>query len=115
MGIYIKDMKMPTSCSECTFCGYYGNGEHMCDVTENVIEYGSGLAKRREDCPLVEVPPHGRLIDADELIAKQEEDAEIFMGSTNYGDKVRYDESMNAVANIVNAPTVIPADKDGGT
>lgn len=45
----------------------------------------------------------------DELIAKQEEDAEIFMGSTNYGDKVRYDEAMNAVANIVNAPTVIEA------
>lgn len=51
----------------------------------------------------------------DELIAKQEEDAEIFMGSTNYGDKVRYDEAMNAVANIVNAPTVIEADKDGET
>ena len=60
----------------------------------------------------VSVPPHGRLIDADELIEKQKEDAEIFMGSTNYGDKVRYDEAMNAVANIVNAPTVIPASKE---
>lgn len=63
----------------------------------------------------IHVPPHGRLIDADELLEKQKADAEIFMGSTNYGDKVRYDEAMNAVANIVNAPTVIPADKDGGT
>ncbi len=63
----------------------------------------------------IHVLPHGRLIDADELIEKQKEDAEIFIGSTNYCDKVRYDEAMNAVANIVNAPTVIPADKDGET
>ena len=56
MSILIKGMEMPTSCSECAFCVYYGNGEHRCDLTENVIEYDSGLAKRREDCPLIELP-----------------------------------------------------------
>ena len=59
--------------------------------------------------------PHGRLIDADALRAKQQEDADLFQGSTAYGDKCRRDEAMNAVANIVNAPTIIPASFENPT
>lgn len=115
MGVYIKGMEMPKSCMNCMFCGFAGADCELdlCQITGNAQKHISH--SRMPDCPLFEIPPHGRLIDVDELIAKQEEDAEIFMGSTNYGDKVRYDEAMNAVANIVNAPTVIPADKDGET
>lgn len=60
----------------------------------------------------VSVPPHGRLIDADALKAKQQEDADLFQGSTAYCDKCRRDEAMNAVANIVNAPTILEAEED---
>lgn len=63
MGVYVKGMEMPTNCSECAFCGYYGNGEHMCDIIEKAVEYESGKTSRRDDCPLVPVPPHGDLID----------------------------------------------------
>ena len=56
-----------------------------------------------------EVPPHGRLIDADALKDVQQADADFFKGSSDYGEKCRYDEAINAVANIVNAPTIIPA------
>ena len=58
-----------------------------------------------------EVPPHGRLIDADALKDVQQADADFFKGSSDYGEKCRYDEAINAVANIVNAPTIIPAEE----
>ncbi len=113
MSILIKGMEMPESCSNCELCACYAESKgyvYRCDITMYPVKY---FEKRLDNCPLVEVQLHGRLIDADELIEKQKEDAEIFMGSTNYGDKARYDEAMNAVANIVNAQTIIPADKDG--
>ena len=105
MSILIKGMEMPKTEEE----------SKLLILTPDGVTWLTQLGLGNQKFDTIEVPPHGRLIDADELIAKQEEDAEIFMGSTNYGDKVRYDEAMNAVANIVNAPTVIPADKDGET
>lgn len=105
MSILIKGMEMPKD-GTYNIVYIYSDGRVSMPFWGKGMQIVSGITA-------VPVPPHGRLIDADELIAKQEEDAEIFMGSTNYGDKVRYDEAMNAVANIVNAPTVIPADKDG--
>jgi hypothetical protein len=59
----------------------------------------------------VPVPKHGRLIDADKLKDVQQSDADLFKGSSDYGEKCRYDEAINAVANIVNAPTIIPAEE----
>ena len=67
--------------------------------------------------------PHGRLIDADVLQAKQQEDADLFIDSNSLEDadlfvdsysltdKIRRDEALNAVANIVNAPTIIQAEE----
>lgn len=62
MSIYIKGMEMPTNCSECAFCGYYGNGEHMCDIIQKAVEYESAKMSRLDDCPLVPVPDHGRIL-----------------------------------------------------
>lgn len=47
-----------------------------------------------------------RLISADKLKAKQQEDADLFIGDDTLSGKSRRDEALNAVANIVNAPTV---------
>ena len=88
MSVLIKNMRMPTSCSECAFCGYYGKGDHVCDITGKEVVYELSLENRLDDCPLVELPPHGRLIDAYELtieILKLQkyrfsiEDSEIFV------------------------------------
>ena len=68
MSVVIRGMKMPTSCSECAFCGYYGKGDHMCDITGKDVVYELSLENRLDDCPLVGLPAqHGRLIDADAL------------------------------------------------
>lgn len=65
MSILIKGMKMPKGCDECTCnSGIYCNAMpiNFCGYTED--------EDRPEWCPLVEVPQHGRLIDADALTDK---------------------------------------------
>lgn len=56
MSILIKGMEMPTSCGNCFF-------DTHCD-NWRLRNWG---APPPDDCPLVPVPPHGRLIDADAL------------------------------------------------
>lgn len=59
---------------------------------------------------IVELLDHGDLIDRDVLKEIQQAHADLFKGSTDYGEKCRRDEALNAVANIVNAPTIIEAE-----
>ena len=71
MGVYIKGMEMPVTCCHCPLMGYDPDrewfdsmartGAHICVLTGELIDN----TKREEHCPLVPVPPHGRLIDAD--------------------------------------------------
>lgn len=111
MSVYIPGMEMPKSCMLCSFCveeADPANGE-MCLVTGKLMPPCSH--ERLDDCPLVPVPDHGRLIDADALKAKQQEDADLFINAVSLAEKSRRDEALNAVANIVNAPTIIPAEE----
>ena len=67
MGVYIKDMEMPTRCADCWMMDGADmwciacRGRYLCQ------EYRYGIKDRPDWCPLVPVPPHGRLIDADAL------------------------------------------------
>ena len=69
--ILIKNMEMPNGCSwfdeegkhhSCRFCLAY-----ICSITGECI--ASSVERRHPTCPLIELPPHGKLIDADELLA----------------------------------------------
>lgn len=95
MDILIKDMGMPLMCDGCP-C--YNESYYSCNATgRGVIEYR--YDGRPDNCPLVEIPtPHGRLIDADELIA---------WDGTEWGtpdDVVMYGD-------IWGAPTIIEAEE----
>lgn len=75
MGVYIN-MEMPESCDDCRL----NNGISFYAVPEYTED---GVVGRTDDrpgwCPLVPVPSHGRLIDADALIKSlslDEDDAE---------------------------------------
>lgn len=63
MGVYIKGMEMPSGCDNCPFdngkfCMAYPLSESMgYDIADGKPEW----------CPLVEVPPHLRLIEANEI------------------------------------------------
>jgi len=62
MSILINGMEMPRSCNECSM---------SVDGYCTVVKYPNGDAMNRHYkplwCPLIEIPPHGRLIDADAL------------------------------------------------
>lgn len=68
-GIYISGMEMPTGCAECPFEMYYFNtGETRCRATNKTLETNycpTSYEERDLDCPLIPVPDHGRLVDAD--------------------------------------------------
>ena len=65
MSILIKGMKMPENCTICRFCVPEADPENgeMCMATGKYVPPCN--TDCLENCPLVEVPPHGRLIDAD--------------------------------------------------
>lgn len=74
--VLIKGIGIPESCSECRFCvnGFTDDApmyECACQSYDNVSvlveKDGQPFDFRPEWCPLVELPPHGRLIDADAL------------------------------------------------
>ena len=112
MSVLIKGMEMPSSCEKCRFSGFGGlrNERVVCMFTGanaymNEVQY-------LDDCPLIPVPPHGRLIDADALINKlqalynEREDEARYTGSKEI--KVSWDD---AVYKIIDAPTIIPAEE----
>lgn len=61
MSILIRGMDMPKSCTECG-CEQEG---FWCGVLEDYTDTKYFDNKRHPNCPLIPVPPHGRLIDID--------------------------------------------------
>ena len=75
MSVLIKGIEIPKNCLECMFRMSYW--KRALTPSGEIFTYGcmlngkeiNILEKRCKDCPIVEIPtPHGRLIDADELI-----------------------------------------------
>lgn len=109
MGVYIKGMEMPTSCSECALnydcfkCIVTGTPffDHEHNFDDKIT--------RLNDCPLVELPPHGRLIDADALedrCSRQATDEWNKSTGTNWGYAYATFES-----DVEDAPTIIEAEE----
>ena len=62
MSVIVKGMEMPKNCQE---CGLYIEG--AC-YAKGYRDYRSIMdTAKPDDCPLIELPPHGRLIDVDVL------------------------------------------------
>ena len=102
MSILIKGMGMPKNCAECP-CRTIGYTKDYCNVLGKFIDFVVGSEGRREDCPLIEVPPHGDLIDINAL--------KLAILDVDYVNERDY---LKWVLNAINhAPTVIEADKDG--
>jgi len=98
-GIYIPGMEMPKSCVECRF----GSIE-SCNETEPliirciVLDNFTHEVDWHEVCPLIEVPDHGRLIDADALDMN-------YIHIRDDGMKIYTQRAID------NAPTIIPAEE----
>lgn len=124
MSILIKDMEMPTCCRACWLkmnCDDCEGWECVCVPLNQQIGYLDDLLadKRRDDCPLVPVPPHGRLIDADALrqsIKESIDECHKWADEVESGEMyARVSQSLGTFVEcslrVKAAPTIIPAEE----
>ena len=100
MGVYIPNWKMPPTCGACAFFipNIHDRGDDS--ICPLAICETRADCKKPSYCPLVEVKPHGRLIDADALRN------EWIWGTT---DRLGYTKCVEVI-DIDNAPTIIEAE-----
>ena len=93
MSVLVKGMEMPQNCDKCRFQSAL---KLYCDAMPYNFCGNTYDIERPDWCPLISIPtPHGRLIDADELVR-------IWTGAKFYG----------SIKPIVDArPTVIEAEE----
>ena len=61
MSILIRGMEMPQKCGQCKF--YHAEYPMYCMAVKGYRTVGAPYGMPRPDwCPLIELPPHGRLI-----------------------------------------------------
>ena len=81
MSILIKGMEMPESCDMCAFSSYIAEGDDHEELWYCILDNWNQITPilltkdtvsngRSMDCPLIELAPHGRLIDADAILGK---------------------------------------------
>ena len=106
MGVYIKGMEMPTNCCQCPV-----NMEVCKRGYKYLLAHPELYDNRADDCPIIEIQPHGKLGDLDALYAhmckahdKWRENPQEYMSINPFTD----DETM-----VLYAPTIIPAEEGG--
>ncbi len=85
-GVYIPGFKKPVACWHCAL---FNTVEERCPLHD---DWYLSLKDEYEECPLVEVPDHGALIDRDAL-----------------------PETRVEWEDILDAPTIIPEDREKET
>lgn len=107
MGVYIKGLKMPKNCDACPMLYEY----RFCSLTDDhasSIEWKTE-EKRMPNCPLIELPDHGDLIDRDEaaheiwLIRCEECGLD--------GSVCESCDNKTAMKMVMDAPVIIPAER----
>ena len=91
MGVYVKDIEMPQNCYFC----WLGR---KCPKYEALL-WNEINKERKADCPLIFIPSHGRVIDADMLT--------ISTAVPLDGKPYQYVH----IDNIKDAPTIIPVEE----
>ena len=91
--ILIRGMKMPKNCNACELAALVDISDGLVYGCRALKEMISNDRERLPNCPLVPVPEHGRLIDANALIRD-------------------WPTGFVKTADVINnAPTIIPAEK----
>ena len=106
MGVYNKGMEMPTSCYDCDFAYQDQDSEHNVYWTCAAVHKSACMHERREDCPLVPVPPHGDLIDRDALMKK--------LNNCMFPSDMVTTRAVSMAMNwLKESPTIIESEGDG--
>ena len=104
MAEVIIKMEMPKNCDSCRIMVLEDTNcapELFCGCPIVFQAHPQGVGYRPDYCPLILVPPHGRLIDADALIAD-----DWFLMKVVNGVNCAWTESKK----LKDVPTIIPAD-----
>ena len=120
MSVIVKNMEMPDRCGRCFFVRWSNLYQTArCTLTQEACfeNFSTDYKNRRADfCPLVEIPPHGRLIDADKFKADYSmkndctECEKELRGSSRACEYDRIYSKMDFCDWIDIAPTVIEAE-----
>ena len=100
-GVYIKGMQKPDHCLHCPM----RNSDDDC-VLQRPEDYGEcdDWSEQMARCPLIPVPDHGRLIDADEIEGDMQQ---LWLeNEISNSDWIGFREVLNSVS------ALIPADKE---
>lgn len=109
MSVLISGMEMPDRCFSCPLCNIEPDGESLCAkslgpaIEYKEIDVKTAINTRPDWCPLIPVPPHGRLIDADEFYKDINESVLLTDGFKD-AFNLWFDEQ----------PTIIPAEEGKG-
>ena len=101
------NMEMPTSCDDCRFA--VDGWCYVC-LPESDAERQRITTNY---CPLVNIPPHGDLIDRDALIISLETQ-DYSCAPDTLDDWTPMDMTKAEIADIKAAPTIIPAEREDG-
>lgn len=108
--VLMRGIEIPKNCAECRFCvnGFTDDApmyECACQSYDNVSvlveKDGQPFDFRPEWCPLIELPPHGRLVDGDVLMTEVM-DSDL--------DHLQRDDWKEVIQIVADAPTIIEAE-----
>ena len=111
MSVLIKGMEMPKSCYDCPMMferksEILNTTYHDCPLL-NIANFVDGYtSSRHPNCPIIELPPHGKLIDGDALERRFE-----LLAGDDWNKSVGASRVIMDCAYIVgDAPTIIGAE-----
>ena len=99
MSVLIKGAKPPSGCRWCYF-----NDDSKCVLIVGCDYDDTNGAKRRKDCPLIELPNHGDLIDRDDI-----ENAALLIWCHNSNGDDAMEQTIEHIRH--NIAAVIPAER----
>ncbi len=106
MSVLIKGMEMPTNCWFCSVKSW-DDDEYVCPFSGRTVKSGDADANRHEDCPLIELPYHGDLVDQKEIMRE----FAVRVRASNNSDFAKEPTWNDAVSLVESAPVVIPAER----
>lgn len=111
MSLYIPGSEMPKVCVDCPaeYDEYWCNLLKRSFHSANLDPYEAKF----KDCPLIEVPPHGRLVDETQILKLIDEQRNDAYNKT-HSPEMTWSQIVDGFEWILQwAATIIPADKDG--
>lgn len=112
MSVLIKGMEIVEHCMDCPFM-VSRDGDDCILQSAEANESFESWEDMRKGCPLISVPPHGRLIDADALMLKILDYIEEYSDVDDKGwHNLKWCAMKEAEMAIEDAPTIIPASEE---